>query len=462
MGGIETKRVGGSKTKLIVDCFDAKLLKENGLKTPSAFFLSHFHADHYGKLSSKFEFLGVAPIYCSPLTAALVIQQLGVAEQHVKILPFHKPSWIMEEPNWRVTLLDANHCPGASMLLFENSDTRQAFLHCGDMRYHSKFQRYQELQGITLDAVYLDTTYCHPKYKFPNQEDAIKMCEDIVAKHRGQSSIQEANTNKTLFLIQTYNIGKEKILFHLASKFNIKFAVTASRKRILDLVERDMNLQDSVFTLDTSVTDFRVVPWETFTNSVPWGYQPKWDSLRTYLEFENRKGKEYTHVVGIVPTGWCWNVKTQVSETSMDHGQLKVYGVPYSEHSSFTDLTDWVSFLRPKRIEPTVGGKTEAEKLRMVSYFSSHINKQGATSDFINGWNTKGIKKRKLEQEDESGVEAASSHPREFRKSQALPSPASHSENNTSNVMKKTSNTKLETKPKQRLISSYFQVEPRK
>jgi hypothetical protein len=68
-----------------------------------------------------------------------------------------------------VTLVDANHCPGAVLLLFRLPDGRR-IIHTGDMRYCPGMKENQHLEGFRgADAVFLDTTYCSPKYTFPAQ-----------------------------------------------------------------------------------------------------------------------------------------------------------------------------------------------------------------------------------------------------------------------------------------------------
>ena len=68
-----------------------------------------------------------------------------------------------------VTLVDANHCPGAIQYIFRLPGGA-TYLHCGDMRFAPHLldnPLMQAVQGCT--GVYLDTTYCNPKYLFPPQ-----------------------------------------------------------------------------------------------------------------------------------------------------------------------------------------------------------------------------------------------------------------------------------------------------
>jgi Cft2 family RNA processing exonuclease len=61
-------------------------------------------------LSSTFQ-RGV--IYCTPITAALVAQELRVRPSRIFRVPLNQP---MTVEGVRVTFLNANHCPGAAMV----------------------------------------------------------------------------------------------------------------------------------------------------------------------------------------------------------------------------------------------------------------------------------------------------------------------------------------------------------
>lgn len=165
-------------------------------------------------------------IYCSTITARLLTNIMGVQAQYVRALPMHEEVPLprnpgrggREEGGLSVTLLDANHCPGACMLLFrvrtcpgsttgcnggyghgaevsgrERDDEFTLHLHCGDMRYHPRMLHYAALLHDTtashpprpprprkLDTIYLDTTYAHPKHAFAAQEDAIQSVGDLI------------------------------------------------------------------------------------------------------------------------------------------------------------------------------------------------------------------------------------------------------------------------------------------
>lgn len=52
---------------------------------------------------------------------------------------------------------------------------------------------------------------------------------------------------------------------------------------------------------------------------------------------------------------------------------MKVYGIPYSEHSSYTELRDCVAALRPAKLVPTVNATNHAAAEAIISRFAVGI-----------------------------------------------------------------------------------------
>uniref|UniRef100_M4BL48 Metallo-beta-lactamase domain-containing protein n=1 Tax=Hyaloperonospora arabidopsidis (strain Emoy2) TaxID=559515 RepID=M4BL48_HYAAE len=226
------KCIQGTSPPFIVDGFHYACKQHS-----SIYFLTHFHSDHYGGITKDFD-CGV--IYCNEVTAKLVVQELGVQQKYVHPVGMNVPVLVGDV---QVTFLDANHCPGSAIILFRLKDGR-TYLHTGDFRFHRKMLNYAALQphiptgdetidhtgkivGISrLDGVYLDTTYCDPKYTFPTQQAAINHALELMDDHWKQE--------KVLYLFGSYTIGKERLFMEIARKYRKKVCVSRAKLRIIE------------------------------------------------------------------------------------------------------------------------------------------------------------------------------------------------------------------------------------
>jgi DNA cross-link repair 1A protein len=195
------------------------------------------------------------PIYCSSITASLVLQQIRVGPERVVKLPMNETVNI---EGVDVTLIEANHCPGSVLFLFEKKLGRRTFriLHCGDFRTSPLHVLHPAIRRKYIDVVYLDTTYLNPKYAFPFQEDVISACaqkcqllaeEDPAAMESVLGSmanwIKPASANaekpkgRLLVVVGTYSIGKERIVMGIAKALKTKIYAASGKRRICACLE---------------------------------------------------------------------------------------------------------------------------------------------------------------------------------------------------------------------------------
>ena len=86
------------------------------------------------------------------------------------------------------------------------------------------------LRGRAIDLLYLDTTYCDPKYTFPPQSSALEACLDACRLL--------LSSPRTLVLFGSYSIGKERVYLHVARELNITLHVDSAKRRVLDCLVR--------------------------------------------------------------------------------------------------------------------------------------------------------------------------------------------------------------------------------
>uniref|UniRef100_A0A1J3F7J8 DNA cross-link repair 1 protein n=1 Tax=Noccaea caerulescens TaxID=107243 RepID=A0A1J3F7J8_NOCCA len=199
----QSKRI--PKTNFIVDLF--RFPQSSDSSSSVAFFLSHFHSDHYSGLSSSWS-RGI--VFCSHKTALLVKEILQVPSQFVFPLPMNQKVAI---DGSEVALIDANHCPGAVQFLFKVKSENGGFeryVHTGDFRFSDSMRFDSSLIGfIGCDGVFLDTTYCNPKFVFPKQDESVDYVVSVIDKIDDEET-KDTKKKKVLFLVATYVLAKRR------------------------------------------------------------------------------------------------------------------------------------------------------------------------------------------------------------------------------------------------------------
>ena len=416
-------------------CVDA--FRYGAVQGCNAYFLSHFHSDHYIGLTSSWCH---GPIYCSHVTANLVRRQLRVDPKWVVDLEFDKKVEVPGTQGVEVTMIPANHCPGSSLYLFEKvigkgkSPKIQRVLHCGDFRacpahvQHPKLRpdivdtiTGRNLAQQKLDVCYLDTTYLTPKYAFPSQEEVIKACADMcvslskdfvdesdsweqtkkeragdgMVKFVRKTSVKEEMEDnevkikiedehskkargRLLVIVGTYSIGKERICLGVAKALNSKIYAPPNKQKIcaaLEDPELSARLTNDPLEAQVHMQMLMEIRAETLADYLT-GFKP-----------------HFSRVVGFRPSGWNyrppnsrftespavqtvlhsdnWKSRYSMAELTPQRGSTReanCFGVPYSEHSSFRELTMFCCALRIDKIIPTVNVGSAKSRERMKAW----------------------------------------------------------------------------------------------
>ncbi|XP_076982203.1 DNA cross-link repair 1A protein isoform X2 [Tamandua tetradactyla] len=219
------KKIPG--TGFTVDAFQYGLIEGC-----TAYFLTHFHSDHYAGLSKNFTF----PVYCSEITGSLLKNKLRVQEQYIHPLPMDTECIVN---GIKIVLLDANHCPGAVMILFYLPNGT-VILHTGDFRADPTMER-SLLAGQKVHLLYLDTTYCSPEYSFPSQQEVIQFAIN--------TAFEAVTLNpRTLVVCGTYSIGKEKVFLAIADVLGSKVGMSQEKYKTLQCL--NISEVNSLITTD--------------------------------------------------------------------------------------------------------------------------------------------------------------------------------------------------------------------
>ncbi|GKU97649.1 hypothetical protein SLEP1_g10767 [Rubroshorea leprosula] len=357
------------KTRFLVDAF--RLASDFSV----SYFLSHFHSDHYFGLTP---FWSKGIVFCSPTTARLLIEVLKIPQNFIFQLPVNETVVV---DGCEVTLIDANHFPGAVQFLFKipgSNGSFERYVHTGDCRFSDSMKSDRFLsEFVGCDAIFLDTTYCNPKFVFPSQEESVEYVVNVVGRIGGEYM---ESKKSVLFLVATYVVGKEKILVEIASRCHRKIHVDGKKMAILHVLGYG---NSGIFTEDESETDVHVVGWNVLGETWPY-FRPNFVRMK---EIMVEKG--YDKVVGFVPTGWTYEVKRN-KFTVRSKDSFEIHLVPYSEHSNYDELREYVRFLKPRRVNPTVGVDIEkldskhAQKLR--KHFSGLVDEMANKKEFLLGF----------------------------------------------------------------------------
>jgi hypothetical protein len=310
-------------TTIAVDFWPSK-----GYPHLTHYFLTHAHRDHTKNLDSTWS---NGPIFCSSITKQLVISLMQVDEEILHELEFETTHVMKldDSETFNVTLIDANHCPGAVMYFFEGYFGR--ILATGDFRYSPDMFVDTPLSQGEVDICYLDNTYFNKCFKnLPSRKDALK---ELIA------FLDSKREDDVIFKLFIRTIGKEQLLLDVYDYFKQPINVSYDRYERLTKI---FNLNAECFTYTL--------------NSDTWLY------VEDDLNQDNEEFDEFARKKRVIRLeASALNANPHYfSLTTSDRIQLNAksknnyFVIAYSDHSSYDEIIEFVKQLQPKRLIPIV------------------------------------------------------------------------------------------------------------
>ncbi|KAA1470649.1 hypothetical protein DENSPDRAFT_929009 [Dentipellis sp. KUC8613] len=301
------------------------------------------------KLARTFGHLKVSPVVVDGRTYYQGSRDL------LRVLPLNTPTKVelADDEVVTITLIDANHCPGAVMFLIEGDD--RTVLHTGDFRAEDWFlenlarnpflQPYIASRGSgtadrmddphaytpplrTLDAIYLDTACQFSPSRVPSKAEAVD----------GLVKLMKLLPNSSSFFVNAWTWGYEDILKGAARAFQCKIHVDRYKHNIYSrLSDPCMRM---IITEDPNVT--RIHACERFDRC-----------SRMVPATSDDPQRHIVYVNPVTMSAEKWATYLEATSRQLRTGSLvDCLLVPLSRHSPLPELRAFVSMFRPKRLVP--------------------------------------------------------------------------------------------------------------
>ncbi|KRT83632.1 hypothetical protein AMK59_4903 [Oryctes borbonicus] len=316
------------------------------------FFLSHCHSDHTEGLRDEFfEMLKVKNLhlYTSPISIRILKNKYPKVGRELKQLTVGETSLIeaayMDKTvHLTVNAIPAGHCPGSIMFLFETK--RIKTLCTGDYRIDNQGEftsKYFKDVGC-IDTVYLDTTFCKREYPhFPSRKETLTGLCNVIQRWL------DSDKKNVIKLDIPAIYGSEFLFKGIFKETGYKIHVNNNRY----LLHKFIPDMDEIVDVNDHMQKLRIhVCGRTFCRNLP-----------------------HDNICEIKITATVWE-HYEPGSSPVQHITENFYRVCASYHPSYTEICDFIGYLKPKRIVPCVEPKDQDEKEELLQLLREMLNRR--------------------------------------------------------------------------------------
>ena len=324
---------------------------------PCHYFVTHCHADHIQGLNASWR---RGTLYCTEPTRDFLMKKFGLSAGLFCVVDFHETKRIELHPcSWfEVTALDACHCLGSAMFLFEGPFGK--VLHTGDFRWDrsSIFEETKAAVGDLLrdiDTIVVDNTSSTPQQTYSSRLECLELLRPVL----------DLYPREAVFKVGVEAVGKEELLEDIAKRLDTKVLVKPQRYRLLKAhaVAIDLSYfttvpaEARVVAVDRrEVREDTVVQWDlegSFTVGI---------SCSPYIQArrgQNWSSKVHKSKPHLLPFSLKSKEDIAKLRTKTKSGKWKKLLprrllIPYSLHSSFHETANFIKQFRPGEVQPFV------------------------------------------------------------------------------------------------------------
>ncbi|XP_065220273.1 protein artemis-like [Planococcus citri] len=272
-------------------------------------------------------------IYTSLFNKWYLITYYQVSEHRIVELRENETITVLDDqskPAFSVTAFDANYYTGSLMFLFQGSFGN--VLYTGFFRPSSFDSIFEApiLKAVVdkgeLDVAFIDNTYAAEHCEFPSRSEIMDQIVTCLRQHP-----------KHKIAISGKRLGKEEILLDIAKALDEKIHVSEEKFIILSR----LNLQ-SHFTTDKKKS--RIYACDYIIN-------PK--------ECMKMQAEEGPYIIILLTAFYHCNRMSSNEEFSVPG----LYIFPYSGHCSHSELVRFISFLKPRDVQPIIKFMTDEHSI---------------------------------------------------------------------------------------------------
>jgi len=201
----------------------------------------------------------------------------------------------------------------------------------------------------------------------------------------------------SIVYLSAYTIGKEKVIFAVCDELHQPIYMDDDKMLIMRQIEGGSErIERGLFVNDPSLAHIHVCKMG-FAGSLHPFFKPHFENITASIENLNKLTflqartvpkdavvdlVTIEHSLAFIPSGWADSGNFNRRSSTAVRGNCTVQLIAYSEHSQCNELMEFVGFLRPKQVVPTVFSD-DKQRISMLNMFSPLLDRRDRVQRFF-------------------------------------------------------------------------------